>query len=155
MRCGKTWWSQTGHRRQRNYEPRRHSEYVNPYCFPRQQCLREHTSVLRYLHCRSCLLDVQWAISITYVLPSFVLLLLLLLLLLLYWRRNPLWVLACRLICGFMDHTQGHITFGRTPLDEWSARRRDPYLTTYNAYNRQTSIPPAWFEPAIPASDRP
>jgi hypothetical protein len=29
---------------------------------------------------------------------------------------------------------------GRTPLDEWSARRRDLYLTTLN--NRQTSMPP-------------
>jgi hypothetical protein len=25
-----------------------------------------------------------------------------------------------------------HTTLARTPLDEWSARRRDPYLTTYN-----------------------
>jgi hypothetical protein len=27
------------------------------------------------------------------------------------------------------DHTQGHTTVARTPLDEWSARRRDLYLT--------------------------
>jgi len=32
----------------------------------------------------------------------------------------------------FLDHTQRRITVGRTPLDEWSARRRDPHLTTHN-----------------------
>ena len=30
----------------------------------------------------------------------------------------------------FLDHTQRRTTIGRTPLDEWSARRRDLYLTT-------------------------
>jgi hypothetical protein len=29
-----------------------------------------------------------------------------------------------------LDHTQAHTTFGRIPLDEGSARRRDLYLTT-------------------------
>jgi len=38
----------------------------------------------------------------------------------------------------FLDHTQRRTTVGRTPLDEWSPRRRDPYLTTHN---RQTSMP--------------
>ena len=33
-----------------------------------------------------------------------------------------------------------HTTLGRTPLDEWSARRRDLYLTTHNTNNRQTSF---------------
>ena len=31
----------------------------------------------------------------------------------------------------FLDHTQRRSTVGRTPLDEWSARRRDLYLTTH------------------------
>jgi hypothetical protein len=31
----------------------------------------------------------------------------------------------------FRDHTQGRTTVGRTPLDEWSARRRDLYLTIH------------------------
>ena len=44
-------------------------------------------------------------------------------------------------------HTQ---TVGRPPLDEGSARRRDLYLTTHNIHKRQTSIPVAGFEPAIP-----
>ena len=48
-----------------------------------------------------------------------------------------------------------HNTLGRTNLDEWSARRRDLYLTTNNISKRQISMPPAGFEPAIPASERP
>jgi hypothetical protein len=47
-----------------------------------------------------------------------------------------------------------HITLGRTPLDEWLTRRRDLYLTTHNTHNRQTSMPPVGFEPAIPSSKR-
>jgi len=50
----------------------------------------------------------------------------------------------------FHDHTRRRITVGRTPLDEWSARRRNPYLTTHN---RQTSMPPTGFEPAVPTSE--
>jgi hypothetical protein len=53
---------------------------------------------------------------------------------------------------GFLDHTQWRATFGRTPLDEWSARRRDLYLTKHN---RQTSMTPVRFEPTISAGERP
>ena len=35
----------------------------------------------------------------------------------------------------FLDHTQRRTTVGRTPLDEWSARRRDLYLTTHDTQN--------------------
>jgi hypothetical protein len=35
-----------------------------------------------------------------------------------------------------------------------SARRRDLYLTTHNTHKIETSVPPAGFEPAIPASER-
>jgi hypothetical protein len=52
----------------------------------------------------------------------------------------------------FLDHTQWHTTVRKTPLDEWSARRRDLYLTTYNTYSRQISMPPAGFEPALDRS---
>jgi hypothetical protein len=45
-----------------------------------------------------------------------------------------------------------HTTFGKTPLDDSSARRRDPCLTTHNTHKRKTSMPPEGFEPAIPAS---
>jgi hypothetical protein len=55
---------------------------------------------------------------------------------------------------GFMI-TLRYTTFGRTPLDEWSAWRRDRYLTTHNTQTRQTSMPPAGFEPTITASERP
>ena len=36
----------------------------------------------------------------------------------------------------FLDPTQRRTTFGRTPLAEGSARRRDLYLTTHNNNNR-------------------
>ena len=47
--------------------------------------------------------------------------------------------------------TLRHTTLGRTPLDEWSAQCRDFYLTTHNTHKRQISLPPAGFEPTIPA----
>jgi hypothetical protein len=36
--------------------------------------------------------------------------------------------------------THRHTTLDRTPLDEWSARRRDLYPTAHDAYTRQTSM---------------
>jgi hypothetical protein len=51
--------------------------------------------------------------------------------------------------------TLRHTTVGRTPLDKWSAWRRDLYLTTHNTHKRQTSMPPAGFETIIPASEQP
>ena len=55
----------------------------------------------------------------------------------------------------FLDHTQRRSTVGRTPLDEWSARRRDLYLTTHDTHNRQISMPPVGFKPTISAGERP
>ena len=55
----------------------------------------------------------------------------------------------------FLDHTQRRSTLGRTPLDEWSARRRDLYLTTHDTHNRQISMPPVGFEPKISSGERP
>jgi hypothetical protein len=55
----------------------------------------------------------------------------------------------------FLDHTQQRTTIGRTPLDEWSVRRRDLYLTTHNTHNKPTSMPPLGFEPTISAGERP
>ena len=46
-------------------------------------------------------------------------------------------------------------TVGRTPLDEWSARRRDLYPTTHNNHNRQTSIPSVGFEPTVSSGEWP
>jgi hypothetical protein len=65
----------------------------------------------------------------------------------------PLGALGLLIIEASRSHTQTH-TLGRTPLDEWSAHRRDLYLTTHNTHKRQTSMPSAGFEP-IPASERP
>ena len=42
----------------------------------------------------------------------------------------------------FIDHTQRSTTLGRTPLDEWSALRRDPYLTTHSTHNKHPC--PRW-----------
>ena len=55
----------------------------------------------------------------------------------------------------FLEHTQRRSTVGRTPLDEWSARRRDLYLTTHDTHNIQISMPPVGFEPTISAGERP
>ena len=54
-----------------------------------------------------------------------------------------------------LDHTQWRATIGRTPLNEWSVRRRDLYLTKHNTHNRQTSMSPVGFEPTIAAGERP
>ena len=53
-----------------------------------------------------------------------------------------------------LDHTQRSTTLGRTRLDEWSARRKDLYLTTHIIHRKQTSIPAAEFEPTTPARER-
>ena len=49
----------------------------------------------------------------------------------------------------------GNTTLGRTPLDEWLARRRDLYLTTHNTHKTHTYMPAAEFENAIPTSEGP
>jgi hypothetical protein len=54
----------------------------------------------------------------------------------------------------FVDHTQWRSTVSRTPLDEWSARRPDLYLTIHNTHKRETTKPPVGFEPTISAGER-
>jgi len=54
-----------------------------------------------------------------------------------------------------VDHKQRRVTVGRTPLNEWSVRRRGLYLTTHNNHNRQTSMHRVGFEPTIAAGERP
>ena len=56
---------------------------------------------------------------------------------------------------GFAVTLTEHTTLSRAPPNEWTSRRRKLYLTTRNTNNRQTSMPPAWDEPTIPASERP
>ena len=55
----------------------------------------------------------------------------------------------------FPDHIQRRITVGRTPLDEWSAHRRDLYLTSHSTPIRQISMPLVGFQPIISAGKWP
>jgi hypothetical protein len=48
---------------------------------------------------------------------------------------------------GFTSQS-GHTAISRTPLDEWSARLRDLYLTSHNIHKTQTFISTAGFEPS-------
>jgi hypothetical protein len=70
------------------------------------------------------------------------------------WLCSPTRAMASS-FTRFLDHTQRRATVGRTPLDEWSARCRDLYLTTHNTHSRQTSMPPVGLEPTIAAGERP
>ena len=69
-------------------------------------------------------------------------------------QQPPQWAMASS-FTRFLDHTQRRTTVGRTPLDEWSARRRDLYLTTQNTHSRKISMLQVGFEPKIPAGERP
>jgi hypothetical protein len=69
-----------------------------------------------------------------------------------FWRNSPTRTRAAS--CSrFLDHTQWHTTVGRIPLDEESACRRELYLKTHSTHKRQSPMPSAGFEPAIPVSD--
>ena len=70
------------------------------------------------------------------------------------WRCGPKRAMSSSFL-RFLNHTQRRTTVGRTPLDEWSAHRRDLYLATHNTHNRQTSTPPVGFESTISAGERP
>ena len=70
------------------------------------------------------------------------------------WRCAPMRAMASLFLMR-LDHTQRRNTFGRTLLDERSARCRDLYLTTHNTHKEQTAMPSVGFEPAIPARKRP
>jgi len=65
----------------------------------------------------------------------------------------PQWARASSLT-RFLDHTQRRITVRRTPLGEWSARRRDLCLTTHNTCNKHPCSPMG-FEPTVSADERP
>ena len=74
--------------------------------------------------------------------------------LLVFWCDSPQWSRASSFM-RLLDHTQRRTTVGSTHLDEWSARRRDLYLTTHNTHNRETSILSVGFEPTISVDERP
>ena len=77
--------------------------------------------------------------------------------------HNPWWVCILQPSIGalafsrtrLLNHTQRRVTVCRIPLNEWSVRRRDLYVTTHNIHNRQTSMPRVGFEPTIAAGERP
>jgi hypothetical protein len=77
------------------------------------------------------------------------------------WCYNPLWLYFQSPVVGFSffvfevswSHTMTRHSW--TPLDEWSVRCRDLYLTTHDTYNRQTSVLPVGFEPTISAGEWP
>jgi len=46
------------------------------------------------------------------------------------WRCGPTRVMASSFFLRFRDHIQRRTTVARTPLNAWSARRRDLYMTT-------------------------
>jgi len=54
--------------------------------------------------------------------------------------NTPQWACASSFTM-FLDHAQRRTTVGRTPLDEWSARRRDLYLTTHTALKTDIHVP--------------
>jgi len=68
------------------------------------------------------------------------------------WRNSPppQWSRASHY--RIFTITFRHTTLGRTPLDEWSARRRDLYLATHNTHKRKTAKLPAGFKPSVPAN---
>ena len=71
-----------------------------------------------------------------------------------FWRDSPQGARTSS-FTRFLDHTQRRTTVGRTPLYEWSARRRNLYLTTHNTHNRLTSMAPMGFKLTISAGERP
>ena len=57
-----------------------------------------------------------------------------------FWRDSSQWARASS-FTRFLDHTQRRTTVGGIPLDEWSARRRDLYLTTQHSQQTKVHAP--------------
>jgi len=60
-----------------------------------------------------------------------------------FWRDSPQEASSSS-FTKFLDHTQRRSTVSRTPLDEWSARRRDLYLTTHTTVTTDKRSCPRW-----------
>jgi hypothetical protein len=86
-----------------------------------------HTYIRTYLHTSTCIHICMHSYIYTYIHT--------------FGRvcNNPQWARAPS-FTRFLDHTR-RTTVGRSPLDEWSARRRDIYLTTHNTHNRRPCPP--------------
>ena len=66
-------------------------------------------------------------------------------LLILFHTFSPLWLCGptstmASHILRFLAHTQWHATFGRAPLDKWSACRRVLFLTPHNTHSRLQNV---------------
>jgi hypothetical protein len=118
------------------------SPFISHYCgsiFPSASI--SCTSLIVCLNCGTKLLSSDyWSLKIIYIYFFF------------FMVQHPL--MGQGLIVQASQSLR-NATLGSTPLDGWSDRRRDLYLTTDNTDKNQTPIPPAGFEPAIPASEQP
>jgi len=56
-----------------------------------------------------------------------------------FWHDSSQWVRVSS-FTRFLEHKRRRTTVGRTPLDEWSARRRDLDLTTHNTHNKHPCL---------------
>jgi len=81
-------------------------------------------------------------VMLCYVMLRYVMLCYVMLCYVMFWRNSSQGARASS-FTRFLDHTQRHTTFGRTPLDERSTHRRDLYLTTHNTHNRQKDHAPS------------
>jgi len=60
-----------------------------------------------------------------------------------FWRGSPQWTIASS-FTTILDHIQRRTTVSRTPLEGWSVRRRDLYLTTYTKLTTDKRPCPRW-----------
>ena len=134
------WWRNIGKMAIRREWSKKHKRISGSLLFHEAQMKQQGTE-LKTLWCKANVSPLK--LRHEYIIYTFCI-----------WSNSPTWAKAAS--CSrFVDHTQWHTTVGRNTLDERSARRRDLYQTTHNTHKRQTSMPPAGFEPAIPASERP
>ena len=107
------------------------------------------TVVCCYCCCLQCMWDTRWRSwlrhcgTIRKVLKKRVC----------FWRDSPQRARPSS-FTRFLYHNDAPQSVG-LPTDEWSARRRNLYLTTHNTHDRQTSMPPVGFEPTISAGEWP
>jgi hypothetical protein len=102
------------------------------YCFRRDEILSLKCIFLYIIQAK-----VQWQLFFT-------------------WKFSTrLRVMAFPLLWASRWHSDTPHSLGTTDLDEWSARRKNLYLTIRNISKQQISMPPAEFEPAIQESERP
>ena len=67
----------------------------------------------------------------------------------------PQWAMVSS-FTRFLDHTKRRTTVGRVPLDEWSALRKDLYLTTRTTITTDRHPRPRWdSNPQSSAGERP